>query len=73
MHLLLIFLIGIFVGISLISEKDRMVAIIKGQIDRSEQVFSGLHESYNKNFNELNMDYRTFKRFIYNGSEIKCV
>lgn len=53
LHLLLIFLIGIFVGVSIVQKQDVLVSEIKSSIDKSDSVFSTLNDSYHKNYSQL--------------------
>lgn len=73
MHLLLVFVIGIFVGVSLISESDKLVSTIKVELTNSHENFHKQYEGYQENYDSLIQGYNNYKRYIYNGSEIKCI
>lgn len=73
LHLILVFMIGIFVGISLISESDKIVSQMTSRIEKQDQIYTGMNNSYLQDYKLMQNKYDQFKRYIYNGSELRCV
>lgn len=66
-------MIGVFVGVSLFSESDKMVSDLKSRIQKSDLAYSNMNSEYFKKFDDLEAQYDIFKKYTYNGSELRCV
>lgn len=71
-HLMIIFSIGIFVGVSVVSHADDMNFQIRESQKKNSKIFNELHQNFEENSQKMNSQFELYKKYIYNGSEVQC-
>ena len=71
-HLMIIFAIGIFVGVSVVSHSDDMNFQIRESEKKNTKIFNELSEKFTENSERMNFQFNLYKKYIYNGSEVQC-
>lgn len=71
-HLMLIFCIGIFVGVSLVSHSDDLNFEIRNSLHTFRETFGEIDQDYEVSMKQYKYQFNLYKRFIYNGGEMQC-
>lgn len=53
LHLMMMFMIGVFVGVSLFSESDKIISDLKSRIQKSDLAYTNMNSEYFKKFDDL--------------------
>ncbi len=72
LHVVIIFVIGVLIGTSLVSETDELISDLKIQVEQASENFENLDIKYSDYYDQLMKKYKLYKQYVYSGVEIKC-
>lgn len=72
LHIIIMFTIGLLIGTSIVTETDELETNLKARVEQGEEVYTDMKTRYYSHFDTMIKDYNLYRRYVYNGIEIKC-